>query len=296
MKIHFFIAFSRLLGYNGYIIYMEANMKEVKVDSNKSLVLELQSLNISITSFALAEITSLWKSDIVAWPFTRIYCIKSGHAYLHTHSGDIEMTAGNIYIIPSEFPCGYSGDGDMYKLWIQLTVNRLDNQDIFSKIHNVLTLQNKAETIDFLIDTYKKYEFSSPFVLTAQLYGIISEGIKISGLTKDDFPEYSFIIKKAIALIYSRNRIDYKAEACAKDLGIKPNDLQRMFKHETGMALGQFIKETIMRKASVELKSNLKSIKDISDDLGFANQFYFARVFKEYFGVTPSDYRKHFLI
>ena len=69
-----------------------------------------------------------------------------------------------------------------------------------------------------------------------------------------------------------------------------------MFKHETGMALGQFIKDTIMRKASVELKSNLKSIKDISDDLGFANQFYFARVFKEYFGVTPSDYRKHFLI
>ena len=271
-------------------------MKEVKVDANKSLILELQSLNISITSFALAEITSLWKSDIVAWPFTRIYCIKSGHAYLHTGSGDIEMTAGNIYIIPSDFPCGYSGDGDMYKLWIQLTVNRLDNQDIFSKVHRVLTLENKADTIDLLIDTYKKYDFSSPLELTAQLYGIIAEGIRLSGLSREDFPEYSFLIKRAIALIDASNRIDYRAEACAKDLGIKPSDLQRMFKHETGKALGQFIKDTIMRKASVELKSTPKSIKDISDDLGFANQFYFARVFKEYFGVSPSNYRKHFLI
>ncbi len=34
------------------------------------------------------------------------------------------------------------------------------------------------------------------------------------------------------------------------------------------------------------------TISEISDNLGFANQHYFAKLFKQKYGVTPSDYRK----
>lgn len=270
-------------------------MKEVKVITNRPLLFELQSIDISLISCALAEITSLWKSDIIAWPFTRIYCIKSGHAFLHTNDGDLEMTAGNIYIIPSEYPCGYSGDGDMYKLWLQLTVRRLDTQELFSKTKRILVLEDREALVDEIIDNFVNCDLANTMSLNALIHKIIAEGVKMTGLTKKDFPEYSILIKNAISLIERNGRIDYKADALAHDLGINTADLQRMFKHETGKPLGQFIKERIMYQASVTLKSSSRSVKEISYALGFANQFYFAKVFKAYFGISPTEYRSYYL-
>ncbi|WP_423856401.1 AraC family transcriptional regulator [Yeosuana marina] len=35
-----------------------------------------------------------------------------------------------------------------------------------------------------------------------------------------------------------------------------------------------------------------KSIKEISFELGFQDQYYFSRPFKKYMGVFPKEYRK----
>ncbi len=268
-------------------------MKKTKVFEDATLISDISALNLKIGRLALARVTSNWQTDIISWSFTRCYCIQKGHAFLHTPDGDVEMTAGNIYIIPSGYPCGYSGDGEMFKLWSHFTFGSFDTYDVFEKIKRIIILENKSVFIDEIIDAYNRDDFLRSVQLNTMMHTIICEAIKLSGLTKNDLPEYSGLIKSVLLLIERQCHMSTTADFLADKIGSSTLNLQRQFKKEVGIALGQYIRKRIMHCTAEELKNSSLSIREISDKYGFSNQFYFAKVFKKYYSFQPSVYRKN---
>jgi transcriptional regulator GlxA family with amidase domain len=47
-----------------------------------------------------------------------------------------------------------------------------------------------------------------------------------------------------------------------------------------------------MFKAEQMLKNSTMSVAEISERLGFSEQFYFSKCFKQNFGLPPREYRK----
>ena len=78
----------------------------------------------------------------------------------------------------------------------------------------------------------------------------------------------------------------------ADEMFVSVSKLQKTFKREIGVSVGKYINDSLMLLASREVRSE-KSIKDISDMLGYCDQFYFSRRFSEHFGVSPLNYRKN---
>ena len=80
-------------------------------------------------------------------------------------------------------------------------------------------------------------------------------------------------------------------EKLAQELHYSRPHLSRKFKEETGMTLTDFILTKKSEEAARLLAFTDKSLISISDYLGFSSQSHFARVFKKYIGMTPSEYR-----
>lgn len=70
------------------------------------------------------------------------------------------------------------------------------------------------------------------------------------------------------------------------------SSLRRHFKEHTGKTPGEFIKELRVMVAARQLLVTNDRVSSIAYELGFTNQNYFSRMFKQVFGVTPSQYRK----
>lgn len=68
--------------------------------------------------------------------------------------------------------------------------------------------------------------------------------------------------------------------------------LCRLFKKETSVALGDYLRTLRLKRAQVLLCETNRSVIDISTDVGFNNVTYFNRKFKAAFGLTPTAYRK----
>lgn len=68
--------------------------------------------------------------------------------------------------------------------------------------------------------------------------------------------------------------------------------LSRMFKNETGKNLIYFINELKMKKALELLSEPHMMIKEASSLVGMDDQFYFNKVFKKFYGISPSEFRK----
>jgi len=76
----------------------------------------------------------------------------------------------------------------------------------------------------------------------------------------------------------------------AKELAISRAHLWRIYKSETGMSLGDYIRDRKLQKASAMLLTGKYRISDIAYELGYADPRYFSRWFTKGYGMSPTQY------
>ncbi|MDQ6422965.1 response regulator [Paenibacillus sp. LHD-117] len=93
---------------------------------------------------------------------------------------------------------------------------------------------------------------------------------------------------------YVLNNLDKKITL--KDVGdhlaFSGNYLAHLYKNNTGVAFSDFVIQTRMNKAKEMLRNPRLKIFEIAEAVGYRDLPYFTKQFKEYFEVTPSEYRK----
>lgn len=131
------------------------------------------------------------------------------------------------------------------------------------------------------------------------------EGIEsLSEMVWDSFVQIELWLKDKSSTKYSQDISDiidyintyYKNKLTLKMIAdhfeINESYLSRMFKNETGKNLIYFINELKMKKALELLSEPHMMIKEASSMVGMDDQFYFNKVFKKFYGVSPSEFRK----
>lgn len=83
------------------------------------------------------------------------------------------------------------------------------------------------------------------------------------------------------------------SEMIAKTMCLSKSQLNRKVKSLTGMNTSSYIKQLRLARAQMFLKDPKKTIGDIVMMCGFESASYFTKMFKEKFGITPSEYKKN---
>jgi len=77
----------------------------------------------------------------------------------------------------------------------------------------------------------------------------------------------------------------------AKHVNFSPTYLCTLFRNETGQSFKAYLNRIRVEKSKELMPDQSLSIADISYKVGFADQSYFARIFKQHEGITPYHYR-----
>jgi AraC-like DNA-binding protein len=78
---------------------------------------------------------------------------------------------------------------------------------------------------------------------------------------------------------------------CAGELNLSPNYFGDLIKKETGKTAHEFIQLKLIDVAKERIFDTKKSLSEIAYGLGFKYPQHFTRVFKQYVGVSPQEYR-----
>jgi transcriptional regulator GlxA family with amidase domain len=79
----------------------------------------------------------------------------------------------------------------------------------------------------------------------------------------------------------------------ALELHLSPSYLQRLFKHQTGFSMGEWLNEQRLQRAAHLLTTSYMSVKEIAFDVGYEHASSFVRAFERRFTEAPARYRKH---
>ncbi len=98
-------------------------------------------------------------------------------------------------------------------------------------------------------------------------------------------------INKAIAYIESNSTTDIQLKDISIQANLSQYHFHRVFKSITGNTIKDFLTRIRLEKSALKLKHSQNDIGQIAFECGYQNHETFTRAFKDYFGLTPIEYR-----
>ena len=110
--------------------------------------------------------------------------------------------------------------------------------------------------------------------------------------------EYSPVVELVRAeIVKGISDCSFSIKDCLKKLPLNYDYIRKLFKKETGISPAEYLLKERMSLAQQLLSSGISnrfshySISQVAEACGYSEPLYFSRVFKKYFGVSPSEYK-----
>ena len=206
----------------------------------------------------------------------------------------------------------YVASNDINGLAMMLSVNFFyevvnDVRDVsllflFSRNHPVVSL-NEDE-----VQTFKEYffflkkkvaennnHFKRDLVRTmvlAMFYDLSNVIYRVQQVENKRQTRADAIFTQFIRLVEDNYKRERRVSWYAEHMCITPKYLSETVKTVSKHTPNEWIDKYVTLEARVLLKTSTMTIKEISDELHFANQSFLGKFFKEHVGMSPSAYRK----
>lgn len=102
------------------------------------------------------------------------------------------------------------------------------------------------------------------------------------------------LITKAIQFIQKNPKENLSLQSIADNAGFSLTYFDAMFRQHTGYTPVEYARIYKLTRSALELRRTEKTILDIALDFGYASPESFTRAFKNFYSITPSEYRERY--
>jgi AraC-like DNA-binding protein len=232
--------------------------------------------------------------------FIFIYCVE-GKGWIKINNKKWTILPNQYFIIPKHEAHMYSANQEdpwsIYWMHFDGTIAH----DLYNRYE--LNLK-KHETLPFINDRIKLFnqifEIFKSYYIDLQLeYASVLSLNFISSFIYNEI-DMSVNIHKQDNLVgaiidFLNRHIDqsFKSSDIAREFNLSKSYIHTLFKKRTGYSLIHFFNLKKVQKACEYLNFTDLSIKEISYKIGIKDPLYFSRVFKNYMGISPREYKKN---
>jgi AraC-like DNA-binding protein len=99
-------------------------------------------------------------------------------------------------------------------------------------------------------------------------------------------------LRRIKELIHAKMEDDLSLNEMAQSVGLSTAHFARMFRKSTGETPHQFVLRQRLERAKAMLRAPDARVLDVAVVCGFKTQQHFAQVFRDFWGVSPTEYRQ----
>jgi AraC family transcriptional activator of pobA len=242
-------------------------------------------------------------------PHYVVFLTTSGQGVLHTEKSMIAWEAPCIFGFSPYQPHWLEAEGltgyalsfhpdflCVYKHHEELSCNGVLFDALYASPIIPLTSQQSSElmTLAGKMEVEKEsglLAHQEVIVSWLKIFLITASRIRLDGLKTFSPPERPVRMQELQEAIERNFRAEHTPAFYANLLHLTTRSLGRVVRMHLGKTLGDLIAERIVLEAKRELYLTSRSVKMIAHDLGFSDELYFSRFFRQRTGVSPQRYR-----
>lgn len=226
-----------------------------------------------------------------------LYCIE-GVGVIDVDGVNYELNANTFFIIPRNTPHHYYSQGkhpwSIY--WVHFMGEVADQlyersqQDGHPVVHNIPFQESRIKLFDQIYNAVDHGSSQREMEITnINLLQLIASMVYFrennpSTQLADAITESILFMKKNVA-----GKLSIADFASQQNFSI--SHYSRLFKEKTGSSAINYFNQLKMQKACQYIYFTDHSLKEISNQLGFEDQYYFSRLFTKIIGSSPSSYK-----
>lgn len=107
-----------------------------------------------------------------------------------------------------------------------------------------------------------------------------------------DSPKQSSTLVKLTEYIEENYTVPISLEDLADTFGLSKQYIMRLFRQQLGTTVSRYVNTVKLRKSLDLLRFTGLSVAEIAYSLGYSSSYYFCRLFKQYFSLTPTEYQR----
>jgi len=261
------------------------------ITRNHQLTSQLNRLSIEILDHGYFIGNQQWNQFNVVSPFSRVYCMIADAGWLETADGRIDLLPGFMYLIPSGTRVNLRTERRIEKFYFHVNV-RYDDMDILDGIQRCHVLPLPGALLQSLLDAYHSGGPGGLFAFKSAVYQTLdafcrqclpdlSDRLALAGQYRDFF-----------SYVSSHLSANLTAPGICAELGLSYESFRRRFRDDNGITLHQYIHGCLIRQAAQQLLMTDLTVQEIAGRLGFQDEFYFSRLFKQKMQYSPREYRR----
>ena len=220
--------------------------------------------------------------------FYRLYYYYDGAAgFVKNSEKKIKFKNGHLYLLPAYDTYELSKEADenfgMRFMFVHIIFNRFLASDILE-----LNIERGSAEYHILEAIMKRMEAGGDTAALTALLNCLLDTLNFDGLLYTTSETGLYNVIKYINENISEDLSNVKLAEIAR---LNPRYFIRLFKKQFGATPHRYI-QNIRVKYAVNMLQNGMKIKEISEKLGFIEEKSFLRFFKQYKGVSPSEFLK----
>jgi AraC-like DNA-binding protein len=228
------------------------------------------------------------------------YIMNGSGIYEDAH-GKLPVNKGDLVIFFPKHPhqCG-TREGEFWdELWFEFEGAAFDLlRD--TKLLNVRRPVHHTQNSDYwfrrffqIIPPLHLRDKTPPEVTVSRFIAVLTEVIADSETTEEPPDSREDWLNTACELLTTHESAPGLApQVVARKLGLSYETFRKKFRRAVGFSPGQFHLDSRIDRAAALLHQGRHTMKQIADELGFCDEFYFSRCFKRRFGQAPREFRR----
>ncbi len=142
-----------------------------------------------------------------------------------------------------------------------------------------------------MTESSSTYDFRNPKEVAAFLEFKMSEIELISG--EDSRGSYSEVIQEALNFLQENYKDpELSTNMVAQKVSLSNSWLSTKFKEEVGIGVSDYLNGIRVQKAKKLLDQSEYMIYEVAELTGFTSSQYFSKIFKQFTGLTPNEYKR----
>lgn len=211
-----------------------------------------------------------------------IHFVVSGKGLFRIRDKEYEVNAGDLFVIPPFVETYYEADAESpwEYIWVGFSVNGklpMNLEDVISlpKAGYIFKKMKQAETM-----TAGRTEYICGKIW--ELFAAILEKKEL----KIDY------VENALNIIHSEYMQGVTVHEIANRLNLDRTYFSHLFKDKMGISPKKYLLDFRMNLAAELISKYKQSVSTTAISVGYNDIYIFSKMFKQYFGVAPSQYKK----
>lgn len=227
-----------------------------------------------------------------------LHLVRRGHGIFRMEDRLYRLSAGDMFLIVPDVDVYYEADTtDPWKYyWVAFhgtEARRMLKHTPLSAENPTIHLEDNDILCSCLFDIYHAAG-NTPDAdadMTGNLYLFFGELMRRTAT--DPAEEMQFHLTKAVTYIQQHFNRSLPVWEIAEKVGLSRSQLYRIFVDKLGISPVDYLKQYRINEACVMMRNSMhNSIGEIASAVGYSDQLYFSRVFREIKNMTPSEFRR----